>query len=90
MKTLAKSVALVAVTTLFATAFSTSQHSHFTTVAVQPDSTAPVAQVVILGKRMTSLEKVQYDLELAATGTSNEAVANQNKQQTAAVNLAVK
>ncbi len=74
MKTLAKSIALVAVTTLFATAFSTSEHLRVSSIAFNADSKAPVAQVVILGHRMTAIEKAQYDIDLAATRSGNLAV----------------
>jgi len=61
MKQFTKAVALVAVTTLFATAFTTSHRDQQTVSATGATALAPVAQVVIVGKRMTTLEKNQYD-----------------------------
>ncbi len=68
MKKLSQAVALVAVTTLFATAFSVNmERNHI-------GGDANVAQVVIVGKRMTALEKAQYDRDkLSATQTTTVA-----------------
>jgi len=75
MKQFTKAVALVAVTTLFATAFSTTAFrttlitSHRDQPSPATNATASVQavqQVVILGKRMTVAEKNQYDAELIA------------------------
>jgi len=64
MKRFSQAVALVAVTTLFATAFTTSNIDHHInayTDAIQPDT--KVAQVVVIGKRMSNTEKNQYDAQ---------------------------
>ena len=76
MKQFSKAVALVAVTTLFATAFTTSHLDQVHTPAV-----SNVAQVVIVGKRMSATEKTQYD---------NELLAQSDKVRTESVGLAVK
>jgi hypothetical protein len=64
MKRLSQAVALVAVTTLFATAFTTSNIDHHIDAysdAAQPEN--KVAQVVVIGKRMTNEEKSRYDTQ---------------------------
>jgi|GEM_PF-5389808 hypothetical protein len=68
MKKFSQAIALVAVTTLFATAFTTSykvQNNHEATVPSVSAAAADnqVAQVVIVGKRMTAIEKAQYDAQ---------------------------
>ena len=69
MKKFSQAIALVAVTTLFATAFTTSYHDQHATNGVTATASSTltsdsnVAQVVIVGKRMTALEKTQYDAQ---------------------------
>jgi hypothetical protein len=68
MKKFSQAIALVAVTTLFATAFTTSYKDQNTnetkTAAISTvASDNQVAQVVIVGKRMTAVEKAQYDAQ---------------------------
>ena len=64
MKTLSQAIALVAVTTLFATAFTTSYKDQPTTTAQLTAPEGNITQVVIVGKRMTVAEKAQYDAEV--------------------------
>jgi len=72
MKKFTQAVALVAVTTLFATAFTTSHWDQQSAKSVAAVSDGQVAQVVITGKRMTAMEKAQYDAEMLAQKTSPE------------------
>ena len=68
MKRFSQALALVAVTTLFATAFTTSNFDHHAdaySALTQPQT--KVAQVVVVGKRMTDEEKLRYDIEFAQT-----------------------
>ncbi|TDK68474.1 hypothetical protein [Sapientia aquatica] len=68
MKRFSQALALVAVTTLFATAFTTStldQHVDAYSALTRPQT--KVAQVVVVGKRMTDAEKLRYDIEFAQT-----------------------
>jgi hypothetical protein len=79
MKKLSQAIALVAVTTLFATAFTTSYKDQPTTTPAQ--ATAPgsnVAQVVIVGKRMTASEKAQYDADVSAQASLQPANVEQS------------
>ena len=66
MKKLSQALALVAVTTLFATAFTTSQFDKQIPTVQVSSATSAVAQVVIIGKRMTAVEKANYDAEALA------------------------
>ena len=84
MKKFSQGVALVAVTTLFATAFTTSHWDNRSAERLTPASTNQVAQVVITGKRMTALEKAQYDAELLAQ-KSAPAVQEQPERDSLAV-----
>lgn len=86
MKTLTKSIALVAVTTLFATAFSTA-HLNQHPVSANVAAAQPVPQIVILGQRMTTLEKAQFDMSQADDQRSSEALP---KGHLTVVHLAVK
>lgn len=61
MKKLSQALALVAVTTLFATAFTTNQFDNHAPATQVSSSSSTVAQVVIIGKRMTPTEKANYD-----------------------------
>jgi hypothetical protein len=71
MKKLSQSIALVAVTTLFATAFTTSYFEQHTETTAAITNVAPhIEQVVVTGKRMTALEKAQYDAEVVAQATT--------------------
>ena len=81
MKQFSKAVALVAVTTLFATAFSTSTTTGHQDQHMTPVATSSAFQVVIVGKRMSAVEKTQYD---------NELLAQSDKVRSDAVGLAVK
>jgi len=68
MKRFSQTLALVAVTTLFATAFTTSNLDHHAdaySALTQPQT--KVAQVIVVGKRMTDAEKLRYDIEFAQT-----------------------
>ena len=63
MKTVIQSVIVIAVTTLLVSAFSTSalHQSH----SSQNTDAAPVATVVVVGKRMTAQQKSEYDAQLS-------------------------
>lgn len=63
MKTVIQSVIVIAVTTILVSAFSTSalHQSHPT----QRAEAAPVATVVVVGKRMTAQQKSEYDAQLS-------------------------
>ncbi len=65
MKKFSKAIALVSVTTLFATAFTTSYFDHNATQATPSAAThgSDVARIVITGKRMTAAQKAQFDAE---------------------------
>ncbi len=67
MKKLSQGVALVVVTTLFATAFTTAHRDTATARTTTATVETLVAQVVVTGKRMTALEKAQYDSEMLAS-----------------------
>lgn len=67
MKKLSQGVALVVVTTLFATAFTTGHRDIATAKTTAATVETPVARVVVTGKRMTPLEKAQYDIEMLAS-----------------------
>jgi len=80
MKKFTQGIALVAVTTLFVSAFTTNhwdQHTPAATVDGQ------VAQVVITGKRMTALEKAQYDVEMLSQKTSPAAAGQSDSYRVA-------
>ena len=66
MKKLSQAIALVVVTTLFATAFTTNHFkqamNELRVASAQMDNN--VVQITITGKRMTSLEKAQFDADL--------------------------
>lgn len=67
MKKLSKTIALVAITTLLATAFTTNHFDQPKKVAQTSTPVSNIPQVVIVGKRMTAFEKAQYDLTQTAT-----------------------
>jgi hypothetical protein len=78
MKKLSQAVAFVAVTTLFATAFTTNHFDqrHSTQALVAPDNN--ITQVVIVGKRMTAQEKAQYDGQIATQASAATDKVNQS------------
>jgi len=80
MKKFTQGVALVAVTTLFVSAFTTNHWDKNTTAAT---ADSPVAQVVITGKRMTALEKAQYDVEMLSQKTSPAAAGQPDNYRVA-------
>lgn len=73
MKKFTLSVATIAVTTLMVTAFTTSNLEHNNTPVNTHAANTPVAQVVIVGKRMSAWEKAEYDNQLLSqTATAEE------------------
>ncbi len=85
MKKFSQAIALVAVTTLFATAFTTKhfeQHQG-TTAVISTDSN--IAQIVIVGKRMSAQEKALYDAQIAT-----QASAGAEKVEQSSFHIAVK
>jgi len=78
MKKLSQAIALVAVTTLFATAFTTSFKDLHTTDSQVMAQDSNIAKVVIVGKRMTTLEKAQYDAEVLGQTSTQAAKVEQS------------
>ncbi|PRC91634.1 hypothetical protein [Solimicrobium silvestre] len=81
MKKFSQAIALVAVTTLFATAFTTINVDHKTTdmKAIPAQAELNVPQVVIVGKRMSVLEKAQYDVEMLAQNQTQPTKTEQSE-----------
>ncbi|MET3108308.1 hypothetical protein AAKU67_003094 [Oxalobacteraceae bacterium GrIS 2.11] len=82
MKKFSQALALVAVTTLFTTAFTSSHHDPRTAQNQASVSDSSIARVVIIGKRMSALEKAQYD--------ATETLTQSGEVEQAGLRIAVK